>query len=297
MKKTPEERKKMLLLVLPAVLLIAAVVGYALYRYPASPQEKTTAQGINTRLPGAQRQKGKPETKMGVYDLAQRDSAAARSKTSSAAFAALGWGKGQFAGTTAAPQGNTAASEAQISQKLAEISKQVNAPQAVNTYSPPEAPSPDLDKLEKLLKQKQQASAPDPEMAQLNTMLDKIQQIQNPALAKEKQEAAKPAKPDSAFKAIPAVIDGSQKVAPGGVVKLKLADTLRVGGLLLPKGQALSGACAVTNQRLLLDIKNIRLGTSIIPVSLTVFSLDGMPGIAAPEAELGEARAAAPRTR
>jgi hypothetical protein len=45
----------------------------------------------------------------------------------------------------------------------------------------------------------------------------------------------------------------------------------------------------VTNQRLLLEIRNIRIGTSIMPVNLTVFSLDGMAGINAPEAELGEA--------
>ena len=94
---------------------------------------------------------------------------------------------------------------------------------------------------------------------------------------------------DSVFHAIPAVVAGNQKVVPGGVVNLRLNDTLRINGLTIPKGQALSGLCAVTNQRLLLDIKNIRMGTSIIPVNLTVFSLDGMAGIAAPEAELGEA--------
>src|SRR6201999_4278500 len=65
--------------------------------------------------------------------------------------------------------------------------------------------------------------------------------------------------------------------------------TVRINGMLLQKGQSLSGACSVMNQRLLLDIKNVRLGTSIIPVKLTVFSLDGMPGIPAPEAELSEA--------
>jgi len=37
-----------------------------------------------------------------------------------------------------------------------------------------------------------------------------------------------------------------------------------------------------------LDIKNIRLGNAIIPVDLSVFSLDGLLGIDAPEAELGE---------
>jgi len=150
--------------------------------------------------------------------------------------------------------------------------------------------SADLERLEKLLKQKQDNKAPDPEMAQLNTMLDKIMQLQNPALAK-----AAPAiggsgtVKDSTFRAIPALIDGNQKVKPGGVVKLRLADSVRIGAYTFPKGQALSGSCSVMNQRLLLEIKNVRIGTSIMPVNLTVFSLDGMPGINAPEAELGEA--------
>jgi conjugative transposon TraM protein len=131
-------------------------------------------------------------------------------------------------------------------------------------------------------------------MAQLNTMLDKIMQIQNPVLVKEKGSAGgsgntSVAVKDSTFKAIPAFIDGNQKVKPGGVVKLKLADSVRIGSYTFPKGQSLSGSCSVMNQRLLLEIRNIRIGTSIMPVNLTVFSLDGMAGINAPEAELGEA--------
>jgi hypothetical protein len=36
---------------------------------------------------------------------------------------------------------------------------------------------------------------------------------------------------ESAFKAIPAIIDGNQKVASGGVVKLRLQDTIRINGI------------------------------------------------------------------
>src|SRR4051812_22061243 len=77
----------------------------------------------------------------------------------------------------------------------------------------------------------------------------------------------------------------------GGAVKLKLTDSVTIKDQLLPKGQQLFGVCQVTNQRLLLTIQNIRLEKQIIPVNLTVFSLDGMPGIPAPEAELGGAAA------
>lgn len=289
MKKTPEERKKMLLLVLPVVLLLAAGLGYGAYYYTQNKawDHQTVAQGINTHLPGAQIKSGPPVTKMTAYNQAQTDSAAAKNKSAATAFAALGWGSPQP--PTGAVANNAAASEVQINRKLAEITRQVNTPEpAPPKYTAqPAASNPDIDHLEKLLKQRQQASQPDPEMAQLNSMLDKIQQIQNPALAKIQPQSS--VKPDSAFKAIPAIIDGNQKVMNGGVVKLRLSDTLCIHNTIIPKGALIFGSCSVTNQRLLLEIKNIRMGTSIIPVNLTIFSLDGMPGLAAPEADLGEA--------
>lgn len=45
--------------------------------------------------------------------------------------------------------------------------------------------SPEMLQLEQMMEQLNQPSAPDPEMAQLNTMLDKIMHIQNPELANE----------------------------------------------------------------------------------------------------------------
>jgi conjugative transposon TraM protein len=123
----------------------------------------------------------------------------------------------------------------------------------------------------------------------LNSMLDKIVAIQNPGMAQPATKPELPVKKDSAFKAIPAVIEGRQKVVQGGMVKLRLLDTIVLKNITIPKGQLLFGSCNITNQRLLLDIKNIRLGDAIIPVDLSVFSLDGLIGIDAPEAELGEA--------
>ncbi|MDR6941382.1 conjugative transposon protein TraM [Mucilaginibacter pocheonensis] len=291
--KTKEERKRKMLLVLPALLLPFLALGfYALGGGKGDGQtvNQQASRGINTSLPGAQLKNEQPQTKMSLYDKAKRDSASARSTSNGNAFAALGWDTASQHKTLATNPAQV--NEAKINQKLAEINRQINKPEPArpntNNYMAANTSSPDLDRLEKLLKQKQAANQPDPEMQQLNTMLDKIMQIQNPALFKEKQPAQTISR-DSAFKAIPAMIDGNQKVMNGGVVKLRLQDSIKLNGMVIPKWQALSGSCTVTNQRLLLDIKNIRLGTSILPVNLTVFSLDGMQGIDAPEAELGEA--------
>jgi hypothetical protein len=292
---TIEKRKRQLLWLLPlaAVPLLAMLFyGFGGGHGASAAGPGAAANGINTMIPGAQADKGKPADKMGIYDQSERDSAEARSKTASGAFAALGWHPDSS--HQAVTPNSTAASEIKIKEKLAEINKQINAPEPKAPAIAPgqDAQAAQLERLEALIKQKQQSASPDPQMQQLNVMLDKIQQIQNPGLVREKLQkdaAAEKTKPDSAFKAVTALIDGNQKVAPGGVVRLKLKDSITIGGVHYPAGQSLSGACSVVNQRLLLEIRNIRIGTSIIPVNLTVFSLDGMAGIAAPEAELAGA--------
>jgi hypothetical protein len=293
---TQEERKRKMLLFLPLLVLPFMALGfYALSggKEDGTLQATTINKGINTKLPGAQLKKDDAKDKMSLYNQAQRDSASAKSKSAAGAFAALGWDTSKFQHSVKTPANTASANEAKISEKLAQINQQINKPEPVIKQPPMDdeatAKSAQLDRLEKLLKQKQPSNTPDPQMQQLNTMLDKIMAIQNPTSVKDKPDLNKTAIKDSAFKAIPAIIDGNQKVAPGGVVKLLLQDTIRINGVIIPKGQTVFGSCSVTNQRLLLDIKNIRLGTAIIPVNLTVFSLDGMAGIAAPEAELSEA--------
>src|SRR6201991_1103848 len=297
MDTTTENKKKRFWLFLPLLILPFLALGF--YALKSRDQGQGTAganaKGINTVLPGAKLPKDGAGDKMSLYDQAKKDSAAARSRSAAGAFAALGWDTTKFNKTAVKPDNAAAANEARIKEKLAQLNRQITEPPAVVKPAVDYAASSksaDLERLEKLLKQKQESKAPDPEMAQLNTMLDKIMQIQNPALVKDKGGlggSGSVAVKDSTFKAIPAIIDGNQKVKPGGVVKLRLLDSVRIGTYSFPKGQSLSGQCSVTNQRLLLELRNIRIGTSIMPVNLTVFSLDGMAGINAPEAELGEA--------
>jgi hypothetical protein len=291
--ETPEqqEKRRKLLLFLPVpILLFSALIFFAFGGGKSNAaQESAQQRGINTELPSAQFKGEKPQDKLSLYDQAAKDSVSAKTSASNTAF---------FRDTSRSA-GKTIASTnaAQINQKLVQIREQINkAPEpAVRqpTVTPanysPTVNSADIDRLEKLAHDIKGQQTDDPQMKQLAGMMDKILQIQHPELVAAQLQQTKPITQDSAFKAIPAVIEGNQKVAPGGVVKLRLQDTIKLSGITIPKGQIVFGSCAITNQRLLLDIKNIRLGTAIIPVNLTVFSLDGMAGIAAPEAELGEA--------
>jgi hypothetical protein len=283
-------KQRKFLLVLPLLILPFLTLGfYALGGGKADVSRQVQQQGINTQLPEAQFKNEKQQTKMGLYDQAARDSVSASNAAVNPAFGFKDENAGQSA--TVSKPGLTADDhEQEIKQKLAQIRQEVNRPEpVVKPVTVPQSDDPNAEKLEKLLKSMEQGKTEDPEMQQLGALLDKIQAIQNPGLAESSLKANLPAVKDTAFKAIPAAIDGSQKVLQGGIVKLRLTDTMHLKGMVFNKGQLLFGNCTIVNQRLLLDIKNIRIGTAIVPVDLTVYSLDGIIGLNAPEAELAEA--------
>lgn len=260
------EKQRKFLLVLPLLVIpFLTMAFWALGGGQSANRQVADSRGLDTDLPEAQF-KDQDKNKLALYRSAQRDSA--QNGISPAFIRSMGLD------TPADAQAE------KIQAKLTELNQQINRPQPA--YEEPEPPQ--VKQLQKMMRSSN--NAPDPEMQQLNQMLDKLQQIQNPSSAQPKTVASEPAKP---FRAIPAMIAGKQKVMDGAAVKLKLTDTVTLKNQLLAKGQELYGVCQVTNQRLLLTIQNIRLDKQIIPVNLTVFSLDGMPGIPAPEAELSGA--------
>jgi hypothetical protein len=262
--------------------------------------EQATVKGLNTTLPQAQFKNNSDRDKMDVYRTVSKDSGGSNESGVKKDFIkSMG-----FEDTNVNPQSanhmalsdvintpsETDDNETKIQAKLSQINKQLNQPQPAKyteSVSHEQPSGTEVKKLEKIMKALDRGNINDPEMEQLNKILTKLQAIQNPEVmtsqAKKKKDTEFP------FHAIPSVIDGKQKVKDGATVRLKLTDSLVLKGVVLPKGQLLYGACQVTNQRLLVNIQNIRIGKSIIPVDLTVFSLDGMPGIPAPEAELAEA--------
>lgn len=244
--------------------------------------------GINTSLPDASFSRDSLKSKSEYYDQAER--VASKSDSNGVALMAEKLGFGAFAGQGGVEDRMTQTRE--IDSKLAAIQREMARSEepvarSVSRAREKEAGmKSEVDRLELLMRSMQQTSGEDREMAQLNQLMQGILDVQHPERVMARGQLDHALYPDSAFRAIPAVIEGNQKVAQGAVVKLRLMDTVRLNGLLVPAGQLLFGACNITNQRLLLSIKNIRLGTSIIPVDLSVFSLDGLPGINAPDAEL-----------
>lgn len=250
--------------------------------------------GIDMALPSAQFKDNKQKDKMDIYQSAGKDTSTTKDGVSKSFIQAMGFDPKAVSHTDSAKvaqattpvyANNADQQSAKIEAKLAQLNRQISQPQPAAYAS--QATDPEVKRMNKMMKAMRSSGGEDPEMKQLSNMLTKIQAIQNPELVNAQTSKKKAS--ESAFRAIPAIVDGKQKVKDGAAVKLKLTDTVTLKNQVLPKGQELFGVCQVTNQRLLLTIQNIRLDKQIIPVNLTVFSLDGMPGIPAPEAELGGA--------
>lgn len=79
------------------------------------------------------------------------------------------------------------------------------------------------------------------------------------------------------------IYDG-QTLVSGSVVKLKLMTDIYVNGILIPANHFLYGVCALNGERLSVTINSIHYANQIMPVSLSVFDLDGLEGIYIPGA-------------
>ncbi|MET4083915.1 hypothetical protein ABIB40_003888 [Pedobacter sp. UYP30] len=285
MEVTKKNNRKVLLILPILIFPFLALAFYAMGGGKGDVKDGPTVQhGINTKLPDASFKQASPTDKMGFYQQSDRDSSRTDNAVKTVADR-LGFNRQDDPHT------------AEINQKLEALTKEINKP-AETASSPyavernkPENSSmkADVDRLESLMKVMNEDKNEDPEIAQLNGLMQSILEIQHPEKVREDILEKQPKKPDSLFRATPAVIANSQKVVQGATVKIVIQDSIRVNGILIPKDHELFGICRITNQRLLLDIKNIRLGTSIIPVDLSVYSLDGMVGIEAPEAMLSDA--------
>lgn len=243
--------------------------------------------------------------------------------------------------------------EERVTQKLNELYKEINRsterPADLKndpTLLPEQTSDPqftaDVDRLERMMQLMQDGQGSDPEMEQIEGVLEKILDIQYPDRVKQKLEAVNAkakantlpvelAKNDenislinsnvtgphesidsaSMFEtlstpnlvqngffglddetqqanevgnAIEAVIHDMQELVAGSTVKMRLLNDINIKGRLIPKDQFIYGVCAINGERLTVEVSSIRTGNSLLPVSLEVYDLDGLPGIYIPGA-------------
>jgi conjugative transposon TraM protein len=354
---TPQDAKQRKFLVflpiaaIPFITLIFWSLGGGKAAAPVTAQQ--TKASMNMELPDASFEKNKPQDKMSFYKQAVLDSIKKSELARHDPYYNSGGGPsgpampGQVAsglgyqqpyatpGLNNSVYGNQqygSANEAQVYARLNQLNSVINQPAAAvpSALTPTRSPaaglgSSDIDRLEKMMNTMQQGDGQaDPEMQQINTMLERILDIQHPERAQEKISTAKDAKRGQIYavssqveenpvtiiskpargsakaaggffgideaatqqddNAIEAVVHDNQTIVTGSIVKLRLTSDVMINGELIPKDNFIFGEASISGERLKIEIASIRYNNSIYPVKLSVFDLDGMDGIHIPGA-------------
>lgn len=199
-------------LVLPFVLLLFWAFGGG--KQTTAPTDKRSLTGINTDLPGAQLKNEKDMNKMSYYEQAASDSSRLRKqlkedpyRSDDLSFDAPATQEAETmlpveADVTTTPllptrRSSSATAEAKIYQRIKQLNEVIEQPsppikQYSHDYRPSSSGASDeqVEKLEQLMEamSKKEAYAADSELLQLNGMLDKIKDIQQPQKAIEKKK-------------------------------------------------------------------------------------------------------------
>lgn len=203
-----DKRQKKMLLMLPLLALpFLALFFWALGGGKASANTSVpSAKGLNTQLPVAQLKSDSTENKLSFYEQAEKDSLKLHEAikddpnyhrdSTRIDFATPDTVTSLIGNTRLSKLTNTgdkntlAGNEEQLTRKLNLLKQQLNKPEttAVNT-SPQVSTDNSQEQLTALMQKMNSGQTEDPELKQLSTMLDKIQEIQNPGLARQRLTA------------------------------------------------------------------------------------------------------------
>lgn len=210
--------------------------------------------------------------------------------------------------------------EDEVMQKLSLLQKQLDNNSNLshkqdagydNNYQAHTEFGSEVDRLETMMNQMNTGNGEDPEIQQLSSVMDKILDVQHPDRVKERLEQKKAQKSsnilavtatagddtlDNGFfgmeneriekpsNAIEAAVNENQVLVNGAVIKLRLLQDMFINSSRIPSGNFVFGIASLNGERLEIEISSIRSGSSLYPVKMEVYDVDGLPGIHIPGA-------------
>ncbi len=84
---------------------------------------------------------------------------------------------------------------------------------------------------------------------------------------------------DQPTNTLSAVIHETQRIVTGATVQLRLTQDITINGMVIPEDNFLFGKAQLSGDRLSIAISSISFHNYVLPVSLSVYGLDGLPGI------------------
>lgn len=297
---TPQlQRQRKFLLALPVIVLpFLTLFFWSMKAKDGGPKSKesTVLPGLNTHLPGAILKDTGAVDKLSFYEQAdaasqklkqqrQQDPYATQGPDTAIASAPLEFQPANSSiATNDHPQTSPEAdrNEQEIYQRLNKLRQAMK-----QTRTPPEVPAAQSRSFTDRYPHRQHAAQEDPELRQMNNIMEKLVQLQHPETT---TPVAGNRTVNKRFRAVRAMVDGKQRITESTVIRMKLMDSVTINGQLFPKGQFVFAAGTFTDQRLKMDIKSIHIGNVIYPVDMTVYDAeDGLEGISVPEAMAGDA--------
>jgi hypothetical protein len=301
------KRNRKMWLILP--VMVVPFITLAFWAIGGGREDVTTnntSKGLNTSLPEAKLKEDKTLDKLAFYDRADQDSV----KRMEWLHTDPGFTP-QIKTTTTDRLLNTSLYEKPITnpednilQRVSQLQSEINKPANYHSSVTPSASfSNEVNRLEELMQAMKGDGQLDPEMKQLEGTLDKIIDIQHPeskkidtpvisALIVETNndsvvngfygfDNVSDQKNDNA---IQAVVQENQSLVSGGVIRLRLMQDIYINKAKIPVGTFLSGEVTLDNERLHVSVSSIRSASSIYPVKLELYDMDGLSGIYVPGA-------------
>jgi conjugative transposon TraM protein len=356
MNNTPDaahRRKGIFLLVIPLILF--PILFLVLYNSePVSAETQNSVNGMNLEMPTPILAK-KQESKAEAYVNENSGSGEKEpwglpdfivTKAEPQGLAGSGFEKEQFGLSTVPDFGGSSGSyksvkmdgnsssdpETEMIRQLRELEALLNRDLSVEKKSPymsvssmPVSGASEIRQLQELMgRMESKPMEPDPEMKQLEQLIEKLLLLQNPQLKASEGDVfedfipvavtdlnasqidALPLEEVNGFfgltdteegvisgkksfrKTIAASVAKSQEIFPGEAIEIQLDQDLFLESGLISAGTFLFAQTSISNSRLQVTVSGILHNNSLIPVSLKGYGLDGIPGI-----ELGDVKGSA----
>ena len=144
-----------------------------------------------------------------------------------------------------------------------------------------------IEELDQIFRQNQQLTRKNDSLSlhlkEATAKNEKVEAEKSKRFILEKQGKSGFNSKQSAFPVIEAEVYETATVLTGNRVKLRLMEDAWLLGAKIPANTFLYGSCEVTNERLQIEIRQIPLGETFVPVEITVCDLDGLPGLYVPD--------------
>lgn len=307
--KNVKQRK--LLLVLPLLVIPFLTMGF--WALGGGKKKELTDAGdkLNMTVPDADLTGTKITDKLGFYAKADKDSMKLEELMRSDPYFKNG-SDDLFTDAAELPglsfndrlqrgSNNVSNPEAKVLQKLKLLEMEMNRAQEPVAVRTIDAGINDEESI---------ASNEDEDLDQLNGTLEKILDIQHPERVKAKLQQSQPvtrvvkhvqresagdtlvngffglsdAREIASHTAIEAVVHGNQSLVNGSVVKFRLLHTVYLNDKVIPAGSFVYGVAQLEGERLHVTISSVRSVKNLYDVQLTVYDMDGLPGIYVPGA-------------